>query len=186
MQASHRMENLGPGVQAPINDDWRERYINYRELLKLLEGVERNSIKSGGEGGSGRSRPSSRNSSRRLPPSHSYSSSSSSCGTTLSRRIKSTIEKIRSCFLGPSPPQLAMPTTSKIGRRLQELVRSSSSAPPPMELEVSLYELDVWLQRHDHPALSRSSSVRDTGIQVRARVRVRTTWTHCTDAVEFH
>jgi len=157
---SQRIEALGLDInKATINDDWREWYINYSRLLKLLSPAGQNGDGVGGFLSAWR---------ERWP--HRLSHHPSLSLAVLSR-IEAMVEKTKAYlfsiyhFSGLE----ALPTTSKIGQGLKKMFKPSPSPPPAEELlqrEVSLVEIDVWLQRHDRPPLLHSPSMRDTGIQV--------------------
>jgi len=179
----HRIETLGYDVKAKINDDWREWYINYNELLKLLHKANKSiksTISNGGDLGRHGKSPASN---RHITHPTQQAPSVSSLSTPSAPKLVNTAEKIRHCIVGKRPsPELAIPPTSSIRRRLQELLTpaasssSTTSSPPrreqPQEAvqrEVSLADLDVWLESQEHPELSRALSqpcIQDTSIQV--------------------
>jgi len=169
------IEALGPDVQAKVNDDWREWYINYRGLTNLLLEAECNSMIEG-EGMLHISNPSFRGA--RKQPSGNIgllNRGASSMTTLLSSRPMAILERINERLFGGRASALAMPSSVKVKRRLMELLRSSSEVPA-MRREVSLFEVDTWLESRTPQNVSQrhlpEPVVTDQNVQVRLHVCV--------------
>jgi len=106
------IETLGHDVQAKVNDDWREWYINYSGLTKLLLEAERSAMVGSGDM-SQMINPSFR-ASRKSSSRFTLSSRVASTTDIASSRLRSIMDMIQEKLFGVRASVLAVPSSVRV------------------------------------------------------------------------